>query len=145
MIRLAAFEPEHMVRLDVQDAQTDVDAQTRLDIALAQASYGPAWTAFHGDDVIAVGGICDTWAGRGIGWSGLSRHAGPHMLALTRLIRRVHESTDYRRIEMFVDPAHAAAIRWAALLKFRNETPEPMQGFLPDGRPAYLFARVFPR
>lgn len=142
---LVPFEPAHMARLDVQDAQQDVDAQTRLDIALAQASYGPAWSVLDGETVMAVGGICDTWAGRGIGWSGLSRHVGPHMLALTRLIRRTHESLDYRRIEMFVDPDHAAAIRWAALLQFRNETPEPMQGFLPDGRPAYLFARVFAR
>lgn len=133
----------HVAALDVQDAQANVE--DRMSLAMAQAGYGPSWAALAGDLVVAVGGICDSWPGRGIGWSGLSRHAGPHMVALTRAIRRLHESLDYRRIEMFVAVDHPEALRWARLLQFHNDTPTPMQGFLPDGGAAYLFARVFRR
>ena len=44
---------------------------------------------------------------------------------------------------MAVDAAFPQAIRWACMLGFTCETPEPMRRYTPDGRDAYLFSRGF--
>lgn len=143
MIDLVELTDDHVRRLEPQAAEAHITLDERMELALAQATYGPAWAVLHGERVLAIGGVCDTWAGRGIGWAGLSCHIGPHLLAVTRCIVALHDRLGYRRIEMFADARHPEAVRWARLLKFKNETPEPMAAFLPDGGPAYLFARTF--
>lgn len=144
MIRLTPMQPEHIIAFEPQEDEAGLSMEDRIQVAEAQAGYGPTWSVLAGDAVIAVGGICDSWPGRGIAWCSLSRHTGAHLLELTRKIRAMHESLGYRRIEMFVEAGNPRAARWGALLLFKNETPAPMQNFLPDGRSAYLFARIFP-
>jgi hypothetical protein len=43
---------------------------------------------------------------------------------------------------MAVDAGFGAGCRWAELLGFSLETPEPMKKYLPNGRDAYLYART---
>lgn len=142
MIRLVEMTDAHARKIDLQPEQADLSIEERMALATAQASYGPAWAALAGTDVIAVGGMCVSWPTRAICWSGLSRHAGPHMLSLTRAVRALIDAQPFARVEMFVDARSAAAQRWASLLGFRNETPVPMRAFLPDGGAAYLYART---
>ena len=144
MIHVVDMLGAHVAALELQDEQNPLTLSERMELAAAPAGYGPAWSAMAGDQVIAVGGMCVSWPTRAICWSGLSRHAGPHMLALTRAVRALMDAQPFTRIEMFVDARSAAAQRWAQLLGFTNETPQPMRAFLPDGGAAYLYARTRP-
>lgn len=144
MIELVPMTDAHVRDYVPQPEEAHLTLDERMQIAMAQAGYGPSWAAVRSDgQVVAIGGICDSWAGRGICWAGLSAMAGASMLALTRAVRRTHDALGYRRLEMFVDARSDAAQRWARLLGFHNETPTPMRAFLPDGSAAYLYARTF--
>lgn len=105
-------------------------------------AFGHAWTALDGEEPIACAGVVEVWQGRAYAWALLSEHAGRHMLALTREIRSRLSRLPFRRVEMAVDAGFDAGARWALMLGFRLETPEPMRGYLPHGRSAFLFARV---
>jgi len=142
VIELIPFELWHATAYDPQDDELSLTGEERVKWAAMQAQCGPTWTVIDGSEIVGVGGICDAWPGRGIGWCGLSRHAGRHMIPLTRLIRRVHDSLNYRRIEMYAEAGNPRAERWAVLLGFHLETPEPMRAFLPDGKDAMLYAKV---
>jgi hypothetical protein len=48
----------------------------------------------------------------------------------------------FRRLEMAVDAEFTAGLRWARMLGFTCETPEPMKAYTPAGRACYQFARV---
>lgn len=96
---------------------------------------------FHGEPV-ACAGVVEMWPNRGHAWALLGDNAGPHMIAITRAIRAFLDALPLRRVEMAVDPDFPAALRWARMLGFECETPSPMRAYCPDGRGAYLFARV---
>jgi hypothetical protein len=64
------------------------------------------------------------------------------MLALTREMRSGFIRTPFARIEMAVDANFAQGRRWAELLGFNCETPQPMRHYLPNGHDAYLYARI---
>ena len=91
---------------------------------------------------MACAGLVEVWEGRAYAWAILSDNAGPYMLPLTREIRSKLAAAPFRRIEMAVDADFDAGARWAEMLGFRCETPAPMAAYLPNGRAAYLYARV---
>lgn len=133
----------HVAALEPQDEQADLTLEERMHVATSQAGYGPSWAALdEAGQVLAIGGMCESWPGRAICWSGLSRHIGPRLLAVTRELRRVMDAQPYQRLETFADAGSEVAQRWARLLGFELETPTPMRRFLPDGRAAYLYGRV---
>lgn len=82
------------------------------------------------------------WRGRAYAWALLAEDAGPHLLALTREIRSLISKTPFARIEMAVDADFPEARRWAVMLGFKLETPEPMAHYFTSGRAAYLYART---
>lgn len=103
---------------------------------------GLAWTALVGARPICCAGLTECWPGRAYAWALLSVDSSPHLLGLTREIRSRIDATPFDRIEMAVDADFIAGRRWAVLLGFKLETPEPMAKFLPSGRAAYLYART---
>lgn len=129
------YTPDLARSMDVQRAQLGEAAAESLDAA------GPAWAAIADGEVIACAGLVPVWEGRAYAWALLARGAGRHMLRLTRQIRSRLDAAGYRRVEMAVDSGFGAGCRWATLLGFRLETPFPMQGYLPNGKAAYLYAR----
>jgi hypothetical protein len=86
--------------------------------------------------------MVEIWENRAYAWALLSRHAGPWMAAITRATRRGLKIAPFTRIEMAVDAEFPAAQRWAVMLGFHLETPDPMQRYMPTGRAAYLYAMV---
>lgn len=130
------FKPEHLHALDVQPAQRDW-------YEAAVPGFTRAWTAIA-DKPMACAGVIELWPQRGYLWALLDRNVGPQMLALTRAIRAGLDGLGFRRLEMTVDADFPAGIRWARMLGFHCETPEPMRAFTPAGRDCYLFARVIP-
>jgi hypothetical protein len=91
---------------------------------------------------VACFGVVTVWEGRGYCWALLDRDAGVCMLPLTRAIRSLIEAASFRRIEMAVDAGFDAGCRWAELLGFKRENDRPARLFFPDGRDAWLYARV---
>jgi hypothetical protein len=145
MIELIPFEVWHAAAYDPQDDELMISPEERMRWAEMQSNLGPTWTAMDTESkVIGIGGVCDAWSGRGIAWCGLSRHAGQHMFNLTKVIRRVHDSLSFGRIEMYTEAGNDRASRWAEMLQFVLETPVPMRKFLPDGRDAMMYAKVKP-
>ena len=139
MIEFVDLTPELLKGIEPQPAQRmppDMYAQ-----ALA-APTGGAKAALVDGVPIAAAGVLELWPGRGHAWALLSVHAGPHLGAITRAIRRQLEALPLRRIEMAVDAQFPEAVRWAYMLGFECETPEPMRNYLPNGGACYLFARV---
>ena len=136
MIDIRPFMPGDLVGFKPQGRQA---AELELDDSTPQ---GLAWTALVDARPICCAGLIEVWQGRAYAWALLSDSAGPHMLGLTREIRSRFLSQPFARIEMAVDADFEAGRRWAVLLGFKLETPEPMAKFLPSGRDAYLYART---
>lgn len=90
--------------------------------------------------VIGCGGIIPFWQGRGEAWTLLSNAAGPRMLTVTRIVRRVLNGVDFDRVQMTTDVGFPEAERWAQMLGFEYEGT--MRSYFPDGRSAKLWARV---
>ena len=104
------------------------------------AEFGHAWTLMVDGVPVACAGLVSMWEGRAYAWALLAKDAP--MLTLTREIRSHLARAGFARVEMAVDAGFVAAQRWAEMLGFTLETPEPMRKFLPNGRSAYLYARV---
>jgi len=139
VIEVVPFAPAHLVGFNVQPAQRSAFA---LQPDAVSAPFGQAWTALADGVPVGCAGFVEVWDGRAYAWALLAAHAGPHMIALTRAIRCVLAQAPFRRVEMAVDADFPQAARWAALLGFKCETPEPMRAYLPDGSDAYLYAKV---
>lgn len=133
------FQIEHALAMRVQPNQQLPQGEF---LKALQSPAGEAYTGFVDERPIGCAGVMGIWPGRALAWALLSDEAGPHMRSLTRAIRFFLDSVPFRRVEMAVDAEFPAAIRWAAMLGFQLETPEPMQGYTPDGRACYQFARV---
>lgn len=134
---------EHHVRaLIPQEAQAGIAEEDRVRDALALAQSGSGYAVVCEEGVAAIAGVQPQWGGRGVAWCLLSAIAGRHMVGLTRTVRRYLDGVDYARLEMYVDAGHSEGCRWARLLGFKNETPEGMPRFLPNGNTAYMYGRA---
>lgn len=104
---------------------------------------GPCFTVRRQDGAtVAVLGLLEQWEGRCLAWAILASDAGRELLPLTRSIARYLDDCPYPRIEATIDTGFAQGHRWAKVLRFELETPEPMRKFYPNGNDAYLYARV---
>lgn len=134
-MNIIPFEPHHAALIRPQDAQageSNVDGKPE----------GESWTAVHDGAPVACFGVVTMWPGRGYCWALLDKDAGPLMLPLTRAIRSLLKATPLRRVEMAVDARFDAGCRWAELLGFQRENDRPARMYFPDGRDAWLYARV---
>ena len=136
-LRIAAFEPAHVAQIAPQSAQLG-----EVNAATTAAEYGTAWTAFAAGAPVCSAGLVEVWQGRAYAWALLSESAGRYMLPLTREIRSRLSASGFARVEMAVDADFDAGRRWAEMLGFTLETPQPMRNYLPNGRDAYLYART---
>jgi len=135
------FHVEHLRRMKLQPAQRHL-APTLTEDMLAFMAGLDAYTVLVDDEPVACAGLLDIWPGRAMVFSYLSESAGRHMVGVTRAVRQFLDLKAPRRTELYVDAGFEAGRRWAELLGFRCETPEPMQHFEADGRSQYLYARI---
>ncbi len=133
------FHAEHLEQIDAQDAQR---AWVSGNAEALAASPGTARTLLLDGQPIASAGVVEVWPGRGYAWALLSAEAGRYMVRITRAVREFLDGSGYRRVEMAVDADFAAGRRWAEMLGFVCETPQPMRAYAPNGRDCYLYARV---
>lgn len=135
-VRLVPFEMTHLAVLNPQPAQAE---ETSEPITMPA---GKSWSAIADGRPICVGGHYEIWRNRAYSWGLLSAAAGPHMLSLTRAIRSELDAAPFARIEMVVERDFRAGRRWAEMLGYTLETPEPLRCFLPSGRDAWIYSRI---
>lgn len=135
-LNIAKATLQHFDEIELQPQQRG--AQVEAD---ALISEGPAFAVMRKGEVLAIAGIVPMWwEGRFYAWSLLSVHAGPHLLRLTRMIRRYLDSFPYRRIEMTVDADFSQGERWALALGFEREGL--LRRYSPRGEDCWMYSRV---
>lgn len=92
--------------------------------------------------VVACAGGYEQWEGRRLIWAVMGVETSRHMRQLTKLGRFLLKQYHCRRSECYVDACFPQGFRWAQMLGFTLETPEPMKRFLPNGNDAYLFSMM---
>ena len=142
MIRVVPVTEQHARQFEPHADQADEDVESRVQLVMQQAALGPTWAVLASGEVIAIAGTVEPWKERAVGWAFLSHSSGAHMLGLTRVVRKYLNECGYRRVETYVDAQFTKGCRWAELLGFRLETPEPMPQFTPNGNSAYLYGRT---
>lgn len=136
-MEIIKFVPEHLTMIDPQPWQK------RPENALAmQDATGHAWTAMVNDKTMACAGVVELWPGRAFAWALIDKDAGRHMIGITRAVKNTLAWLPYRRIEMAVIAGFDEGMRWAEMLGFKLETPEPMPLYFPGGESAYQFSKV---
>jgi hypothetical protein len=133
-MNLVPFKPEHVQHMVIQAHQQEAYLDGW------EVPPGDAWTAFVDGEPIGCGGLTQLWRGRAMAWSILSRRAGPHMLAIVRVVRRKLDAEPFRRVEMAVRVGFDPGCRFADLLGFVIESKA--LAFMPDGGDAFIYARV---
>jgi len=137
------FKPSDLLALPLQDAQACISVLAK-DPGYADAlAQFDSWTGRIDGRVVVCAGILPLWPGRSQVWAVIASDiGGAGMLRLTRAVRRFLMLQTAGRIEATVVAGFEAGYKWMDILGFERETPEPMRGYLPDGRDAVLYARV---
>lgn len=142
-MKIVKFRAAHLAALQLQDAQSYFHDQIRsAEYATMLEQAGQAYTAIDGDTVIGCAGVTEIWAGRAVVWSLIGKTAGRHMIAMHRAVAGFLSTLRYSRLELWVDDGFAPGMRWAKMLGFTCETPEPMKNFRPGGNACFLFSRT---
>lgn len=142
-MKIEIFKPEHMLSMDVQDAQSTLSAFVTPEYAcaLADPAHGSAYTGVHEGRVIFSAGIVDVWAGRAMVWAYIARTAGDQFLGVHRAVKKFLDMQTGLRLETTVDASFEQGHRWAKMLGFEMETP-CMRGYLPNGNDAAMYVRI---
>lgn len=144
-MRIEPFQPKHMAGLAgrLNESQALPDTQCTEEFGQRLAAVGEAYTALADDGrVMAICGAMPLWANRVHLWAFLATDSGPHMLGITRGVRRFLEASDYARVEAEVSEGFDAGHRWVRMLGFQCETPNGMAAFFPGGVRGYLYSKV---
>lgn len=141
-LQIKTFRPEDLLNVDIQPAQIgDFPSGITLATGKLLADHF-AISGWAGERCIGCCGIVEVWSHRAIAWAVLSRDCGRRMLEITRHARAALDLHPCHRIETAVFSDFPAGRRWAELLGFYLETPEPMRHYDDNGRSAWLYARV---
>jgi len=140
-MKIIPFEPDHFTQLLLQPSQA------MLQPTLSDPSYGPslkaagpAYSLEVDGAILAAAGFVPQWDNRALVWALISKEVGPHMVGLTRAVKRALSLHHYRRVETHVASDFAEGHRWARLLGFEREGR--MRAFTPQGDDCDLYARI---
>lgn len=142
MIEIVKFNKDHIKLINIQPSQKQfLEDMTAAEKLYMEASEF-AFSAIENGVVIGCAGIVELWPGRGHAWSLLGDNLGSKFVAIHRAVSRAIKLAGYRRVEMDIDANDPAAIKWAELLGFYNETPGGMVNYSDDGRIYMKYVRV---
>lgn len=143
-MRIVPFTASHVHTLVLQPMQR-IDGPISFNEAAALEVAGPSFSLMTDDGrCLGAAGAIPQWKGRAIAWALLSPEAARYFVRVTRAVKNWLDECDFERIEAHADALFPASHRWLEMLGFERETPEPMRRFSPEGRPAYLYARIAP-
>ena len=141
-MRIVRFEPSHIALLDNFGGQETLAGHVKERDLNDLASRGFAVSGFAGERLIGCAGLIEATPLRAIAWALFAKHHARDFMAIDRAVRRVFADCPYRKIEAYVDPRMAPAMRWADLLGFTLVTFLPLH--FPDGSPAAYFV-LYPK
>lgn len=137
---IVPFAPTHLESLALQPSQVGFSKYFDPTYGPALQSGGPCFTGVEDKEVIGCAGVIRQWDNRAIAWALLSAHCGKNFPRIHKAVSRFLDSTEFRRIEAFVDVDFEQGHRWVNMLGFEREGY--MRAFNPDGRDAVLYARI---
>lgn len=143
MVAIVPFKPEHLTALRLQGMQAGAQPLMTVEHGNQLAGMtGLAYTALDAGEPIGCAGVIELWHGRAYAWAYLSDRA---LQQFKPVHRAVHDflcvaAARWGRIEMAIEPSHAAAKRWAFHLGFEFENVA--RKWTPDGRTVELWSRV---
>lgn len=138
MIDVERLTPEHLTGFTPHQVM-DIPRESMFEEF--SKSDGDVWAFKHEGRVVGIGGLIPLWPGRAMAWMVMEKDSGRGMIALTRFLPHFIDAYGFARVEMWVSAGFDLGFRWAQLLGFQLETPEPMRKYLADGGDAYLFSR----
>lgn len=142
MIEFRPFQIEHLMFITPQEEQKNLRSAMLSNAYAEMLETGRSLSAWDGVTCIAAAGCIPIFSHRGVAWALFSKDAGPHMLTITRKVRRVMDLMDYTRIEIAVHSTFEAGNRFARLIGMKLETPEPLKAHGAFGEDEYLYAKV---
>ncbi len=139
-MQILPFHVEHLKAMRLQPSQAHRAAELTDDV-LQFIDGLEGYTAMSpAGEPLAVCGLMPFHPGRSMAWAFLSENAGPHMVGITRAVRRFLDMKAPRRCEMYVDAGFDAGCRWAELLGFQREGF--LRAFDANGGDQIMFARI---
>lgn len=139
---ITPFKPEHLAQIDLQAEQTLAKEHLQNEDYAKSLAGQESWTLLIGDRVVACAGFINVWSNRYQAWAVISATIGAAgMLTLSKAVLR-GLALKTGRVEAYVAEEFTAGHRWAELMGFKLETPEPMRGWFPEGGGAFLYARI---
>ncbi len=145
-ITFTPFQPAHLDSIELQPAQAWLRGFAIDPAAFAAAAVpGLAWSGVVGGTIVGAAGVLSLWPGRAQAWAWLAAIPPRHWTAIVRRMRAVLDTAGaqgFHRIEATVLRDFGPGCRLVRLLGF--ETEGLMRAYAPDGRDAFLYARVMP-
>lgn len=138
-MKVTPFKAEHFWSLDVQPAQAYVRNYVTPE-SIEQLESMQTFSCVTDDEVLACFGWQELYPHRASAWAYISRNAGPHLLGMTRIAKRLIFGLPHFRVEMEVDCEFEQGHRWARMLGFTLEA-ECLRGLRMDGGDSALYAR----
>jgi hypothetical protein len=92
-------------------------------------------------EVLICGGLLEYWKNRDYLWACLSVYAAPHLITITRGVRKLLAEAPHERVEVAVDLEFEEGHRWARMLGLELETPRARK-FMDNGADAALYVRI---
>lgn len=141
MVKRVPFRASHLMRMVLQPAQEWMYSVVGPDEA--KSLEGPwAFSGLRDDgEVLICGGVLEYWKGRGLLWAFVSAAAGPHMLSITRGVRRFLAEAPHPRLEAAVEHSFPQGQTWARMLGMTLETPNARK-FLENGADCAIYVRI---
>jgi RimJ/RimL family protein N-acetyltransferase len=139
-MHIEPFQSRHLEILVLQPSQAAVSVFFDDEYGPALKAAGPCFTAMDGDEVLACAGVVKQWDNRAIAWGLISEYAGKQFVRIHKAVKRFLDTTDFNRVEAFVDADFEAGHRWIQMLGFEREGY--MRAFSPLGKDCILYARI---
>lgn len=130
------FAPEHLEDIGTPSALELRSVATEL-------MRHPSFSFMKDHKAVACGGMHPfLWASRWNAWAFMLPESGPHMLKITRFVRKIIAENPVPRLEAHVVADFPQGFKFAHAIGLTLETPVAMKNWSPSGEDVFQFARI---
>lgn len=112
---------QDFLNIELQDSQSFITKEMIEHWDCETILKHSSWLGEADGKILIICGAYQVHKYRIIFWAFVSKHAGKHLLQITREIKKVIDSYQNVRIEANVSPSFENGIRWVNLLGFKFE------------------------
>ena len=142
MFRIEDFRAEHIWLLEPQPEQVLEKEGISQEMARAIEMSGSGYTIFEDEKPIMCAVLIKVTNERGSLWALVSKDISKCTVRGYRLIKRLLESSRFRRVESIVMTRFKSGHKLNKMLGFKLETPDGMEHFGKNGETYSLYSRV---